>query len=120
MLTLPKIRIAQNMIASVTPTGELTYELYSGTMNAARFMEWLERLNNDVKQNLKNEPLPGDTPDFRATLERILDNISGFPDRIKGFFRQSHFTTVNSNRQANLTPTTHPGSENVSTSVLAG
>ena len=172
VLTLPKIRIAQNMIASVTPTGELTYELYSGTMNAARFIQWLERLinesdrkiflfidwlsshtahavsdwladhrdqmevvwlpryspehnpseflNNDVKQNLKNEPLPGNTSDFRATLERILDNISGFPDRIKGFFRQSHFTTVNSNRQANLTPTTHPGSENVSTSVLAG
>jgi len=53
-----------------------------------------EFLNNDVKQNMKNEPLPGDTSDFRATLERILNKISGFPDRIKGFFRHSQIAEV--------------------------
>jgi transposase len=52
VLTFPKIRIAQNMIASVTPSGELTYELYSGTMNASRFIDWLERLISESRRKI--------------------------------------------------------------------
>lgn len=141
VLEFPKTRIAQNMISSVTPDGDIVFAVYSGTMNATRFIDWLEALvgstdkkvflfvdshpahkakavqqwldertdqieltwlpryspehnpdefvNNDVKQNLKNEPLPEDTPEFRKTIERIMDQIASMPERIKGYFQQS-------------------------------
>ncbi len=141
VLEFPKTRIAQNMITSVTPTGDLKWWVYSGTMTAERFIEWLgmlledapkkiflfidshpahtskaveqwvcerqdrieliwlpryspehnpdEFLNNDVKQNLKNAPLPNDTPAFHDTLTNILSEIAQYPNRSKGYFQQS-------------------------------
>ena len=61
---------------------------YSPECNPSEF------LNNHVKHNLKNESLPNDTADFRATLESILESFSGFSNRIKGYFRQSNITEM--------------------------
>ena len=44
VLEFPKTRIQQNLIASVTPEGELTYELFSGTLNANTFLDYLKQL----------------------------------------------------------------------------
>ena len=48
-----------------------------------------EFLNNDLKQNLTNKPLPESTPAFAETILGILDQIANASDRIKGYFRQS-------------------------------
>jgi transposase len=141
VLEVPKTRIQQNLISSVTPDGEMTYWLFSGTMNSRKFIEYLEQLiastdkkvflmidrhpahtanvvqewvqehadeieitwlpryspeynpdeflNNDLKANLKNKPLPENTPAFADTIRKILDQIADLPERIKGYFRQA-------------------------------
>jgi hypothetical protein len=48
-----------------------------------------EFLNNDLKQELQNEPMPESTPAFRETIRRILDRISDMSDRIQGYVNQS-------------------------------
>jgi transposase len=147
-LEVPKTRIQQNLISSVTPDGEMTYQLFSGTMNSRKFIEYLEQLivstdkkvflmidrhpahtanmvqdwvqehadeieitwlpryspeynpdeflNNDLKANLKNKPLPENTPAFADTIHKILDEIADLPERIKGYFRQAklELTTI--------------------------
>jgi transposase len=62
-------------------------------------LEWLPRyspeynadefLNNDLKQVLKNEPMPQSTSAFRETICGILDWIALMPDRVKGYFEQT-------------------------------
>jgi transposase len=62
-------------------------------------LEWLPRyspeynadefLNNDLKQVLKNEPMPQSTSAFRETICGILDWIASMPDRVKGYFEQT-------------------------------
>jgi transposase len=148
VLEVPKTRIQQNLISSVTPDGEMTYRLFSGTMNSRKFIEYLEQLiastdkkvflmidrhpahtanvvqdwvqvhadeieitwlpryspeynpdeflNNDLKANLKNKPLPENTPAFSDTIRKILDQIADLPERIKGYFRQAklELTTI--------------------------
>lgn len=148
VLDFPKTRIQQNLISSVTPEGEMTYRLFSGTMTAKKFIDYLEQLiassdkkvfllidrhpahtaqavdawasehsdqieitwlpryspeynpdefmNNDLKANLKNKPLPEDTPAFADAIRNILDQIAGMPERIKGYFRQAklELTTI--------------------------
>lgn len=44
VLELPKTRMSENMISSVTPGGDLFYWQYSGTMNAKRFIHFLEMM----------------------------------------------------------------------------
>jgi transposase len=56
---------------------------YSPEYNADEF------LNNDLKQVLKNEPMPQSTSDFRETICGILDWIASMPDRVKGYFEQT-------------------------------
>jgi transposase len=56
---------------------------YSPEYNADEF------LNNDLKQVLKNEPMPQSTSDFRETICGILDGIASMPDRVKGYFEQT-------------------------------
>jgi transposase len=62
-------------------------------------LEWLPRyspeynadefLNNDLKQVLKNEPMPQSASAFRETICGILDWIASMPDRVKGYFEQT-------------------------------
>jgi len=62
-------------------------------------LEWLPRyspeynadefLNNDLKQVLKNEPIPQNASAFRETICGILDGIASMPDRVKGYFEQT-------------------------------
>jgi transposase len=40
----PKTRIQQSLIASVTPNGKLTYDLFPGTLTANKFIDYLEQL----------------------------------------------------------------------------
>ena len=141
VLEVPKTRIEQNVISSVSDEGELQYWIFSGTMNSEKFITFLEQLvacsdqkiylfadrhpahtsqsvdvwleehcseievvwlprhspehnpveflNNDLKQNLKNEPMPKDTPKFRETLTKILDHIATLPDRVNGYIQKS-------------------------------
>jgi len=56
---------------------------YSPEYNADEF------LNNDLKQVLKNEPMPQSTSDFRETICGILDWIASMPDRVQGYFEQT-------------------------------
>jgi hypothetical protein len=56
---------------------------YSPEYNADEF------LNNDLKQVLKNEPMPQSTSAFRETICGILDWIASMPDRVKGYFDQT-------------------------------
>lgn len=138
---VPSNRTRQNLISSVTPDGEMVHWLFPGTLNAGKFIEFLERLtawssrkvfllidrhpvhtagkverwlaehsdaievvwlprsspehnpdeflNNDLKQNLKNRPLPKTSADFREGIRRILEEIAGMPARIQGYFRQA-------------------------------
>jgi transposase len=138
---VPGNRVRQNVVSSVTPEGEMFHWLFPGNMNAATFIDYLERLvswadrkvflfldrhpahvaakveswlaehseqievtwlpryspeenpdeflNNDLKQNLKNQPLPETSENFRETIRGILDEIASMPDRIKGYFRQA-------------------------------
>lgn len=44
VLEFPKTRIQQSLIASVTPNGDLTYELFPGTLTADKFIGYLEQL----------------------------------------------------------------------------
>jgi transposase len=44
VLEFPKTRIQQSLIASVTPEGELTYDLFPGTLTANKFIGYLEQL----------------------------------------------------------------------------
>jgi transposase len=48
-----------------------------------------EFLNNDLKQELENEPMPESTSALRDTIGRILDRIAGMSDRIRGYFKQA-------------------------------
>lgn len=43
-----------------------------------------EFLNNDLKQELANEPMPENTSGLRDTICTILDRIAGMSDRIRG------------------------------------
>jgi len=54
---------------------------YSPEMNPVEF------LNNDLKQNLKNEPMPEDTPGLLESLRRILDYIGSIPERVMSYYR---------------------------------
>ena len=56
---------------------------YSPEYNADEF------LNNDLKQVLKNEPMPQSTSAFRETICGILDWIASMPDRVQGYFEQT-------------------------------
>ena len=56
---------------------------YSPELNPDEF------LNNDLKQELQNEPMPESTTAFRETIRRILDRISDMSDRIQGYDNQS-------------------------------
>jgi hypothetical protein len=56
---------------------------YSPEYNADKF------LNNDLKQVLKNEPMPQSTSAFRETICDILDWIASMPDRVQGYFKQT-------------------------------
>jgi transposase len=56
---------------------------YSPEYNADEF------LNNDLKQVLKNEPMPQSTSDFREAICSILKWIASTPDRVKGYFEQT-------------------------------
>jgi transposase len=141
VLEVPKTHIEQDVISSVTPDGDLLYWAFPGTMNAEKFIaflehlvseasgkiivftdrhpaheaqavegwlegresqievEWLPRyspeynadefLNNDLKQVLKNEPMPQSTSAFRETICGILDGIASMPDRVKGYVEQT-------------------------------
>lgn len=44
VLEFPKTRIQQSLIASVTPDGQLTYDLFPGTLTANKFIDYLEQL----------------------------------------------------------------------------
>lgn len=44
VLDFPKTRIQQSLIASVTPDGDLTYDLFPGTLTANKFIGYLEQL----------------------------------------------------------------------------
>ena len=44
VLEIPNTRIQQNLISSVTPDGEMTYWLFSGTMTGQKFIDYLEQL----------------------------------------------------------------------------
>jgi transposase len=48
-----------------------------------------EFLNNDLKQELKNEPMPESTSELRDTMGNILNRIAGMSDRIRGYFKQT-------------------------------
>ena len=141
VLEVPKTHIEQDVISSVTPDGDLLYWAFPNTMNAEKFitflehlvseasgkiivfadrhpaheaqavedwlkgreaqieLEWLPRyapesnpdefLNNDLKQVLKNEPMPKSVSAFRETICNILDWIASAPDRVKGYFEQT-------------------------------
>jgi transposase len=62
-------------------------------------LEWLPRyspeynadefLNNDLKQVLKNDPMPQNASAFRETICGILDWIASMPERVKGYFEQT-------------------------------
>jgi transposase len=56
---------------------------YSPEYNADEF------LNNDLKQELENEPMPESTSALRDTIGRILERIAGMSDRIRGYFKQA-------------------------------
>jgi hypothetical protein len=43
-----------------------------------------EFLNNDLKQELNNEPMPDRTPELCDTIDKILDRIASMSDRIQG------------------------------------
>jgi hypothetical protein len=55
---------------------------YSPEYNADEF------LNHDLKQVLKNEPMPQSPSAFRETICGILDGIASMPDRVQGYFGQ--------------------------------
>jgi hypothetical protein len=46
-------------------------------------------LNNDLKQELANEPMPESTSGLRDTIGTILDRIARMSDRIRGYFKQA-------------------------------
>jgi transposase len=48
-----------------------------------------EFLNNDLKQELANEPMPESPSELRDTIGKILDRIAGMSDRIRGYFKQA-------------------------------
>jgi transposase len=48
-----------------------------------------EFLNNDLKQELANEPMPENPSELRATIGKILDRIASMSDRIQGYFKQA-------------------------------
>ncbi|MDH3600634.1 MAG: transposase [Candidatus Tectomicrobia bacterium] len=62
-------------------------------------LEWLPRyspeynadefLNHDLKQVLKNDPMPQSTSAFRESIYGILDGIASMPDRVQGYFEQT-------------------------------
>jgi transposase len=48
-----------------------------------------EFLNNDLKQQLKQTPLPATQPELQDLIQNILDPIADIPERIKGYFTQA-------------------------------
>jgi hypothetical protein len=44
--------------------------------------------NNDLKQELEDEPMPENTSELRKTICTILDRIAGMSDRIRGYVKQ--------------------------------
>ena len=48
-----------------------------------------EFLNNDLKQELTNEPMPERTAELRDTIDKILGRIASMSDRIRGYFKQA-------------------------------
>jgi len=48
-----------------------------------------EFLNNDLKQELANEPMPESPSALQNTIGTILDRIAGMSDRIRGYFKQA-------------------------------
>lgn len=52
VLDVPKIRIQQNLIASVTPEGDLFYDLFSGTLNANKFLDYLKQLIASTRKKI--------------------------------------------------------------------
>jgi transposase len=48
-----------------------------------------EFLNNDLKQELANEPMPESTSELRDTMGNMLNLIAGMSDRIRGYFKQT-------------------------------
>jgi transposase len=53
-----------------------------------------EFLNNDLKQELANEPMPESPSELRDTIGKILDRIAGMSDRIRGYFKQADIDLV--------------------------
>ncbi len=79
VLDVPKIRIQQNLIASVTPEGDLTLDLFSGTLTAHKFIDFLEHLiaSSDRKVFLVLDHHPVHTA---GAVEKWVDN---HPDEIQ-------------------------------------
>ncbi len=79
VLDVPKIRIQQNLIASVTPEGDLTFDLFSGTLTAHKFIDFLEHLiaSSDRKVFLVLDHHPVHTA---GAVEKWVDN---HPDEIQ-------------------------------------
>jgi transposase len=48
-----------------------------------------EFLNNDLKQELENKPMPKSGSELRELIVKILDGIASMSDRIRGYFKQS-------------------------------
>ena len=48
-----------------------------------------EFLNNDLKQELKNELMPESPSELRGTIDSILARIAKMSDRIRGYFKQT-------------------------------
>ena len=48
MQKVPKTHIEQNVISSVTPDGDLLYWAFPGTMNAEKFIDFLEHLVSEA------------------------------------------------------------------------
>lgn len=52
VLDVPKTRIKQSVISSVTPDGEMTYRLFSGTLTATKFIDYLEELVGSSEEKI--------------------------------------------------------------------
>jgi transposase len=78
VLEFPKTRIQQSLIASVTPNGELTYDLFPGTLTANIFIEYLEQLiaSTDKKVFLVIDRHPAHTAG--AVDEWVVDHNDEF------------------------------------------
>jgi hypothetical protein len=48
-----------------------------------------EFLNNDLKQELTNEPMPESPSEWQDAIDKILERIAGMSARIRGYFKQA-------------------------------